>query len=352
MREFSFAALPWNVVFGVGALERLPELLEGRGLARALVLATPEQAADADKVAAVLAGRAAGRFTGARMHVPRATVDAAAAEAQRVAADCTVSIGGGSTTGLGKALKLEQGLPHIAIPTTYAGSEMTNIWAITDGDRKTTGRDPRIVPDIALYDPALTLSLPARVAGPSGINALAQATVNVMAAQDNPIVTCMAVEAIRALAASLPRVISTPTDLEARAEALYGACLAGAALGTGTLGIHHRLCHALGGTFNTPHAETHTILLPHTVAFNAPGVPEAAARVAQALGAADAAAGIFDLITAIGAPTALSSLGIKEEDLPVAAAIALEVSFSNPVPVTVDNVTELLRRAWSGRRPG
>jgi len=351
MREFSFSALPWNIVFGVDSLERLPALLAERGLGRALVLSTPEQAGDAARVAEVLGERAAGVFSEARMHVPRATVDAAEAAVDSAGADCTVSVGGGSTTGLGKAVKLERRLPHIAIPTTYAGSEMTNIWAITEGDRKRTGREARIVPDLALYDPRLTLSLPARIAGPSGINALAQAAVNVMAAEDNPIVTVMALEAVRALAASLPSVVQAPEDLAARAEAQYGACLAGAALGTGTFGIHHRLCHSLGGTFNTPHAETHTVLLPHTVAFNAPGAPEGERRLAQALGADSAAAGIYDLVKAVGAPVALSAIGVEASDLPKAAAIALEVEFKNPVPVTVDSVTALLRDAHAGKRP-
>jgi alcohol dehydrogenase class IV len=349
--DFTYKALPWNIVFGPGALARLPGELDKLKLSRALVLCTPEQTNGAQAICELLDGRAAGVFDQAVMHVPAGTVEDAMAEVNRLEIDCTVSFGGGSTTGLGKALALKLGLPNIAIPTTYAGSEMTNIWGITENDRKVTGRDDRVVPDLVIYDPELTLSLPASLAGPSGLNALAQAVVNVGSNDANPIVTAMALEAIKALARSLPEVVSNPDNLEARAEAMYGACLAGGAIATGSTSLHHRLCHTFGGTFNTPHAETHTILLPHSVAYNAAATPSGTRRIAEALGVDDAARGIFDLARKVGAPVALKDIGVLHPDLDRAAAIATETPVNNPEPVTRERVRQLLEDAWQGKPP-
>jgi maleylacetate reductase len=352
MLDFSYRALPWNIVFGAGSLARLPEELDKLDLARALVLSTPNQSDDGAAVMKLLGNRAAGLFDQAVMHVPAETVASALAEVQRLGADCTVSIGGGSTTGLGKALALRAGLPNVAIPTSYAGSEMTNVWGITENGRKVTGRDSSVVPDLVVYDPELTLTLPARFAGPSGLNAMAQAVVNIAGNDLNPIVATMALEAVRVLAKSLPKIIDEPEDIEARAEALYGACLAGGALGTGATGLHHRLCHTFGGTFNTPHAETHTILLPHSVAYNAEAAAEGTRRIAVALGAEDAATGLYELARRVGAPVALKDIGIQEQDLDRAAAISTETPVRNPAPVTQERVREMLQNAWSGCSPG
>ena len=351
MINFAYQALPWNIIFGVGALARLPEELDKLGLSRALVLSTPNQAEGGQRIVELLGPRAAGSFDRAVMHVPIETVEQAMTEAERLAADCTVSLGGGSTTGLGKALALKLDLPNIAIPTTYAGSEMTSIWGITENKRKVTGRDPRVVPTLTLYDPELTLSLPTKITGPSGLNAMAQAVVNVASGELNPIVSLMALEAVEALARSLPRLIADPLDIDARADALYGACLAGGSLGTGTTSLHHRLCHTFGGTFNTPHAETHTILLPHSVAYNAAATAPGMQRLAKAMGVGNAALGIFELAKAVGAPTALRDIGVLESELDRAAAIATESPVNNPEPVTEDRVRGLLENAWHGRTP-
>lgn len=344
MIDFSYKALPWNVIFGVGAVARLPEELDQLGCRRALVLTTPAQSGDGRKLVERLDGRAAGLFDQATMHVPVEAVRSAVAAAQRLTADCVVSVGGGSTTGLGKALVLELGLPNIAVPTSYAGSEMTNIWGRTENKRKTTGRDDAVVPTLTLYDPALTLTMPADFAAASGMNAMAHAVANV-APDANPIVSALALDAIGALARSLPVVVSDPDNMEARAQALYGACLAGAALGSGSTGLHHRLCHALGGAFNTPHAETHAILLPHSVAAFAQAAPDAARRIAQALGAAAAAEGLFDLVRTLGRVTALKDLGVRSTDLDEVAALA------NPEPLSREQVRALLENAHQGRAP-
>lgn len=351
MKEFRLQTLPWNVIFGAGKLAALPQELTALGLERALVLSTPEQAADAERIAALLGDACAATFTGARMHVPADVAAAAANKARECGADCSVSIGGGSTTGLGKALALDPGIPLVAVPTTYAGSEMTNIWGMTDGGRKRTGRDLRVLPRLTIYDAELTLDLPPAIAGPSGMNALAQATINAKDPRTNPVIASMALEAIRAIAAALPIVMQSPRDLDARGELLYGASLAGAALGAGVTSLHHRLCHTLGGSFDTPHAETHTILLPYSVAYAAPAVPVLMERIARALGADDAARGIHALSTSLGLPTSLRDIGIGQGDLERIADIATETEVVNPRPVTREGVLDLLHQAWEGKPP-
>lgn len=351
MRDFTYQSLPWNIVFGAGSLKRLPDELRKLNRSRALVLCTPDQTADAHRVQALLGDACIDVFDQAAMHVPAATVAKARALADKLGVDCTVAIGGGSTTGLGKALALQADLDNIVIPTSYAGSEMTNIWGITEDGRKVTGRDMKVVPTLTLYDPELTLSLPPEFAAASGLNAMAQAAVNVTSELSGPFVVSMAQEAVRRLAMSLPRVLQSPDDLDARANALYGASLAGGALGTGTTGLHHRLCHIFGGTFNTPHAQTHTVLLPHSIAYNAKAAAAGTGLLAEALDVNDAAQGIYQLAKTLGAPSGLRDLGVKEGDLDQAADMAVESAINNPEPITRDRIRLLLENAYLGRAP-
>ncbi|MDG2175907.1 MAG: maleylacetate reductase [Gammaproteobacteria bacterium] len=351
MLEFNYKGLPWNIIFGAGALQRLPEEVEKLGFERALVLTTPQQQSAGEEIMQLLGGRGACLFSEAIMHVPVQTLEAAKSLADEIQADCTVSLGGGSTTGLGKALAAQKSLPNIAIPTSFAGSEMTNIWAVTETDRKVTTRDDSVVPTLTIYDPELTLTMPVGFAMVSGLNALAQAIVNVATDKPNPMVASMALDGIRALVSALPRIKANPDDIEARAEALYGASMAGAALGTGSTGLHHKLCHTFGGIFNTPHAETHAILLAHSVAYNATATAEGSQRIAGVMGVDDAAVGIFDLAGKLDAPQALSDIGIKESDLDEAAAVTTEKPFNNPEPVTIQKVRAMLQRAFEGLPP-
>lgn len=351
MQAFIYEARPVRVVFGAGSLRQLPEELARLGARRALVLATPGQRPLAERAAALLGQMAAGIHAEAVMHVPVETAAAARAAAARLGADAYVAIGGGSTIGLAKAIALETGLPIVAVPTTYAGSEMTAIWGLTEGGEKRTGRDERVRPRAVLFDPELTLTLPPKVAGPSGMNALAHCVEALYAPDGNPVISLMAEEGIRALAASLPAVVRAPDNLEARGGALYGAWLAGAALGAATLGLHHKICHVLGGSFNLPHAEVHTVILPHAAAYNAAAAPEAMARAARALGVTSAPAGIFDLALALGAPTSLRALGMAWADLDRAAELATRNPYANPAPVTTEGVRRLLDAAFHGRRP-
>ncbi len=359
MRSFVYNQLPGRVVFGAGSIEELPREIERLGAKRALVLATPEQAGQAEDIASRLGERCAGIFARAVMHVPIEVARAARDEAARVGADCAVAVGGGSTTGLGKAIALESPLPILAIPTTYAGSEMTPIWGITEGGMKRTGRDARVLPKTVIYDPVLTVGLPVGLSATSGMNAIAHAVEGLYAQDANPINSMMAEEGIRALAQGLPRVKAHPGDLDARSDCLYGAWLCGAVLGAVGMALHHKLCHTLGGTWNLPHAETHTVVLPHAAAYNTPAVRDAMARVARALGLADRAAtradsaaqGLYDLAGALGAPVALKTIGMPEGDLDRAAELATTSPYWNPRPVERAAIRKLLDDAWHGRRP-
>jgi alcohol dehydrogenase class IV len=291
------------VIFGVSSVERLGEEVERLGASRVLVLCTPGQRALAQAMSERLGARAVGIYDRAAMHVPIETAEDARREAARHKADCCVAVGGGSTIGLGKAIALQSGPPILAIPTTYAGSEMTPIWGLTEGGLKKTGRDVRVLPRTVIYDPALTVDLPAAVSGPSGINALAHCVEALYAPDGNPIVSLMAEEGARALAESLPVVVKEPANLGARSRALYGAWLGGSSLGAASTGLHHKLCHTLGGTYNLPHAEVHAVIMPHATRYNALAAPDAMMRLARSLGVADGKAvpsAIYDLVVAVG----------------------------------------------------
>ena len=351
MKEFLYTAQSARIIFGAGAVQYLPREIELLGAQRALVLSTPEQAHDAERVAQRLGKCVVGVFAKAVMHVPIDTAREARAEAQRLGADCAVTIGGGSTTGLGKAIALESGFPIIAIPTTYAGSEVTPIYGLTEGGVKRTGKDPRILPRTVIYDPELTLSLPLGMTVTSGMNAIAHAAEGLYSKDSNPIMDLIAAEGIRAIAAALPALRADPRDLEARSQALYGAWLCGTVLGNVGMALHHKLCHTLGGTFKLPHAETHTVVLPHAVAYNRAAAPEAMHAAATALGVADAARGLYALARTLGAPLALKDIGMREADLDRAAELATQSPYYNPRAVERPAIRRLLDDAYHGREP-
>ena len=357
MKDFVYNGQASRVVFGPGSLAHLEREIELLGAHRALVLSTPEQQQQAQAVADRLGRRAAGIFPRAVMHVPIETAREARDEARRLGADCAVAIGGGSTTGLGKAIALDSGLPILAIPTTYAGSEMTPIYGITEAGLKKTGKDARVLPRTVIYDPELTLTLPAALSLTSGMNAIAHAAEGLYARDGNPVMDLMAEEGIRAMARALPAIGRRGDDIEARGDALYGAWLCGIVLGNVGMALHHKLCHTLGGSFNLPHAEVHTVVLPHAIAFNAPAAPDAMARIERALniaGRASAAAALFALARANGAPTALKDLGMKEADLDRAAEIAVSNPYWNPREIGVAQraeIRQLLQNAFEGLRP-
>jgi alcohol dehydrogenase class IV len=347
MEKFTYVAMPTRVVFGVGAVSQLAAEVERLGAKRALLISTPGRA---DMVRAVAKGLSvAGLFDKVVMHTPIATVEAARTMAKSLDADCCVTIGGGSTIGFGKAIALTSSLPVVAVPTTYSGSEMTNIWGISEAGAKKTGRDVKVLPKAVLYDPSLTLDLPAATSAASGMNAMAHCAEALYAHDGNPIVSLMAEEGIRALAAALPAIVKAPKDVEARTSALYGAWLAGMTIATTGNGLHHKLCHVLGG-LGLPHAETHSIVLPHAMRYNSVA-KEAMRRMGRAMGVDDVPTGIWELEKRMGLPMRLADVGMKEADIERAAKIAVQAPYPNPRPVEYAPVLELLHNAYEGRRP-
>lgn len=357
MDPFRFPGLPSRVVFGHGTLVEVPREMEALGRSRAVVLATLGQRGQAEALATLLGDRAVGVIAEAVMHTPVAVTEAAVVRVRALDADCVIAVGGGSTTGLGKAIALRTDLDQIVVPTTYAGSEMTPILGETrDGAEpghraKTTQKSEKIRPEVVVYDVDLTLGLPAGLTATSGLNAIAHAVEALYAQDRNPIVSLMAEEAIRALARALPVIAAVPRDRAARADALYGAWLAGACLGTVGMALHHKLCHVLGGSFDLPHAETHTVVLPHAAAYNAQAAPEAMARVARALGAVDGPQGLYDLAASLGAPISLSAIGMPEAGLDRAAEAAVANPYWNPRALERGAIRRLLNDAFQGRRP-
>ena len=357
MRDFVYEALPGRVVFAPGASrETLAGEVDRLGARRVVLIATEQERGLAEELSAPLGDRLVDVFTEVRPHVPAEVAERARVMARDAEADCLLSIGGGSTTGTAKAIALEEPLPIVAVPTTYAGSEMTPVWGMTEAQRKTTGRSLRVLPKVVVYDPELTFSLPASITGPSAMNAMAHCVEAFYAPGANPITSLVAEEGIRAISRGIPVAVESSEDLEGRSETLYGAYLAGAAFAVAGSGLHHKICHVLGGAYDLPHADMHTVVLPHAVAFNEPAIPEVMERIARALGessgAEGAAAGLYDLAQSIGAPTALKDIGMKRENIDEAVGLVLEaVPADNPRPVDEAGIRDILEGAYAGRRP-
>jgi alcohol dehydrogenase class IV len=405
VQEFHYDALPGRVVFGAGVARR--ELLaeaDRLNADRVLLVATESEEPLARELAAPLGDRVVAVFTSVRPHVPIQVAEAARALATSVRADAVLSVGGGSTTGTAKAIALTTGLPIIAVPTTYAGSEVTPVWGLTERSasgtsigtersasgtsigtersasgtsigtersasgtsirteqsRKTTGVDHRVLPRTVVYDPELTLTLPADLSAASGLNALAHCVEAFWAPRRNPISSLAAEEGIRALAAGLPAVYADPTDLAARSDLLYGAYLAGSAFAVAGSGLHHKICHALGGAFNLPHAQTHAIVLPEVLAFNAPAAPDAASRIGRALGAShpdgndktDPVAALRALSADLGIPRGLRELGLREDQIEeIVELVAPAVPVDNPRRADPAALREIIHAAWAGSVP-
>lgn len=353
MEAFEYTANPSRVVFGPGSIQKLPAELQRLQLSSPLLLSTPQQVSQASDLASILTGAnitPAGTYSNATMHTPSHITDEALTFLKSKSADCVVSIGGGSTIGLGKAISVRTGLPHICIPTTYAGSEMTPILGETQDGKKTTRSDPKILPGTVIYDVDLTMTLPASLSATSGVNAIAHAVEALYAKNKNPIISLMAVEGTKALAESLPVIVQNPKDQAARERAQYGAWLCGVCLGSSAMALHHKLCHTLGGSFNLPHAETHTIVLPHALSYNAPAIPEAMKALAGALPGSDgdATKGLNLLLEKLQVKRALKDFGMEEGGIDKAADIAVSNQYPNPRSIERDPIRELIRRAWAG----
>jgi alcohol dehydrogenase class IV len=365
---FAYDALPGRVVFGSGsAAAQLRAEVDRLGARRILLIAAQSDLAIAQAVAEPIAERVVATFSGVRPHVPVAVAEQARELARESRAELLLSVGGGSTTGTAKAVALELQLPILAVPTTYAGSEMTPVWGMTDAQRKTTGRSLDVLPAVVIYDPQLTVTLPAAVTGPSAMNAIAHCVEALYVPGANPVSSMQATEGIRALAQGAPAAVAQPRDIDARTLTLYGAYLAGSAFAAVGGGLHHKICHILGGALELRHAETHTVVLPHVAAFFTPAIPTVMARVAAALdgGAqragkdhadADAAGALYDLGRRLGVPPALRDLGMRESDLEPMIALVREGTAgagAGDHPRTVDEpaIRAILTGAFEGARP-
>jgi maleylacetate reductase len=353
MQTFVYTAQSVRVVFGVDAWSRLKAEVALLGARRALVLCTPRQRALAERASEVLAECGAGIYDQAIMHVPIATVNDAQDAVQGAEADCIVAIGGGSTIGLAKVLAMESLLPILAVPTTYSGSEMTSVYGVTENGVKKTGKNPHALPRTVIYDPSLTVKLPFDISVASGMNAIAHAAEGLYSEDGNPVLALMAEEGIRAMANGLRRLKQHADPLTARGDCLYGAWLCGTVLGNAGMALHHKLCHTLGGSFNLPHAQTHSIVLPHAMAYNAVAAAPAMQTISRALGQnnAPAAVALYDLAHDLGAPLALQDVGMREADLDKAADIATSSPYPNPRPIEREGIRMLLQTAFEGLRP-
>ena len=345
---FDHRTLGQRVLFGTGrALEHVVTAVEDLGAERVLLIRGGPDATLADAVARRVP--VAVRIDGAVQHVPVERADDAVAKARAADVDAIVSIGGGSAVGLAKAVALRTGTPIVAVPTTFAGSEATDVWGLTEASRKTTGSDPRVLPRTVVYDASLSVGLPATLAVSSGLNALAHAVDGLWAPRADPINRALGTEGVRALVPGLRGLAADPDDLDAREQTLYGAYLAAVAFASAGSGLHHKICHTLGGAFGLPHAEMHSVVLPYVTAFNAPAAPDAAARLRSLLGVDDAAARLNALRIELGAPASLAAIGLREADVPEAAELTLpSVPPSNPRPVTTADLEAIIHAAWAG----
>jgi alcohol dehydrogenase class IV len=347
--QFTHEWLRQRVRFATGeAASAVAE--EVRRLGAARVMAVASDPARAEPVLAAVP--VAVWYADVVMHVPVVQAERARAVATEHGADALVCLGGGSATGLAKAVALTTGLPVVAVPTTYAGSEATDVWGLTDAGRKTTGVDRRVLPRAVVYDATLTLGLPVPTSVASGLNALAHCVDALWGPRVDPIDRVLALEGARTLRAGLPRVVEEPLDLPGREQTLYGAHLAAVAFASAGSGLHHKICHVLGGRFGLPHAETHAVVLPYVLALNAPAVPDLDRRLGEALGAGSGREAVWSLVEELGAPRSLRELGLGADDLATAVPAILEAApADNPTPVTADSIESLLRAAWDGRRP-
>lgn len=350
MQSFIYESLPYRVIFGADHRVQVVDELTRLAHTRALVLSTPGQQQKAADLHEHLGHMSVGTFTGATMHTPLHVTEQALAVVAQLDADCVVSLGGGSTVGLGKAIAARTGLDQIVLPTTYAGSEVTPILGETVDNEKTTRRSLDVLPESVICDVDLTLTLPVPLSVTSGFNSMAHAVEAMWAKDRNPIITLMAREAITSFIDSLPEIAAKPTAREARAAAQYASWLAGTCLASVGMALHHKLCHVLGGTYDLPHAETHTVVLPYVVAYNAASAPHVVAELERALGGPPAPA-LKKFQRRLGAPGSLAELGLPEEGIAAVVDRCMRSPYWNPRPVDERSLATLVCDAWAGAVP-
>jgi maleylacetate reductase len=382
MTNFNYTSVAQQVIFGAGAVTQLSQAVAGFGWQRLMLCTIPrlQKSGLAAQLEQDLGARLVASYTQVLPHVPQEQVEAAVALADKHKVDAVIGLGGGSPIGMAKAVSLaleelrsgqaarvrfpadQPLIPVIAIPTTYSGSEMTPIYGVTQvlngHSHKVTVTDLKVTPKVTIYDPALTLDLPPQMTASSGINALAHCVEAVYSITRNPLATAAALQGITHITQALPLAVANGQDIEARAELLLGAYLAATAIATAKIGLHHGLCHVLGGTAGVPHGIANAIMLPHAMRYNADVATAELASVARAMGlsgesdpetAEKAAQAVYELVTAIGLPQRLRDVGVAEADLPYLARAALQSKAvqNNPKPISnAAQIEEVFRAAW------
>jgi maleylacetate reductase len=384
MQEFRYTGYAQDIIFGAGSLAQIGQAVDRFHWQRLMLcsIGSLRRSGQIAEIERTLAGRLVASYEQVQPHVPESQVAEALvlAEAHRV--DAVIGFGGGSAIGMAKAVSLgleekrnnkeervvspiQQPLvPVIAIPTTYAGSEMTPVYGVTrrvEGEpRKITVSDVRVAPKLTIYDPLLTLQLSPEMTASTGINALAHCIEALYSLTRNPLSTAAALQGVRAIVSALPRCYADGADVEARTEMLGGSVLAAMALAHVTMALHHGLCHVLGGTAGVPHGVANSIILPHAMRFNLDATAPQLAQAAEAMGistagttaeaaAEEAIARIYGLIGQMNLPQRLREAGVQEAELPRLAQIAFQSRTvqSNPKPITdAAQLEAILRAAW------
>jgi maleylacetate reductase len=345
---FKHESTPAKVHFGAGAIQQLASNVAALGCKRALILSMPNQSHEALRAASYLGPLAAGIYASAVERTPSKAANDAIAHLHQTEADCTVAIGGGSVIGLSKAIALRTDVHQIVVPTTYSGSEVTPLHNQTENDRGTILVDAKILPEVVIYDPELTLDLPLRTTVSSAISAMAHAVEALYARNRTPISSMMAQEGLRAFATALPILVADPKNETARSEALYGAWLCGSVLGQVEMALHHKLCDVISHAFARPHALAHAVILPHAIAYNEAATRVQLVPVCEALGGTSASDALAAFVRKVGAPSNLKELGLVESDLDRATALVQSDVFWNPEEITPAGIRLVLQRAWEG----
>jgi len=350
---FTYTQRNRRMIFGPGARSALTTEVASMGATKVFLIIDGGAITLRAEIENLIGSVLVTTWTDVQQHVPIPLAESARELVTATGSDLVVCVGGGSATGLAKAIALTHRIPIIAVPTTYAGSEQTAIYGLTGDRHKQTGSDLIVLPRVVLYDAELTVGLPAKVTGASAFNALAHSVESLYAPGCNPITTAIALEGVRAINQSLPRVMATPTDIDARAQLLYGAAMSGITLGDTAAAFHHKICHVLGGAFGMVHADAHSVVLPHAIAFNAPAIPIEMSQIASALKccADDVAGSLWDLAVASEVPTSLADLGLRREDLGEVATRAAAEIRTNPRTFTAGDIERLLLDAFDGNRP-
>jgi maleylacetate reductase len=350
---FRFTSLPVDIIFDVDAIATLAVETERMGLSRILLVSMPDarSTAEAERVASGIETRLAGHFRDAVVHVPVETLDACLAMHHRLAADGIIGIGGGSAIGLAKLVAGETGTPGIMVPTTYSGAEMTPFNAVTKDGVKTQRRSDAMMPKRVIYDVSLTLGLPLGISIASMMNAIAHSIEAAYAHDTNPVIQLIAEDSFRLGVPAMARLKDRPTDRQVRRDLLQASMMAGYALSSTSMALHHKLCHILGGAYDLPHAAVNAVVLPYAVAYNAPGATGVMARLSTALGTDDMAGHLQAMNSANGLPASLRELGLDESAIPTIVDTLLAQTFHNPVPLSKAAIASLLDDAFAGLPP-